>query len=380
MQDIELGPKPSSKFQLKQSPEMEIESRPFLIMPESSDVRKQAVFAFDQEIREKAEEKPSLLSQSGDLPPVPQDIVSAEVQVKAEISLYIYNSETLLKNNENSLARALMVKALQLDPFHIGALKQLSKCFNETTELASKIKIYEQLVKVDYSFETFVQMGHLHYKAGHNEMAKQFYFDGLGLLVSESFELFEVYKNLGNILVKEGDFEGAEEYYNKAFTLNPDSDQLHVNLGTLEVQKNDFSSALERFRRAVNINSSNDKAWVGLALVHNHMGDLQLARANIEKALDLNISNRTAVHLYVNWSQDEKSVDQGIERLQQYLAQVDSDKEMSLVLIHLYCMTNELNLALLEIERVLLWHPDATELIDLERQIRQQMGAQNSAQ
>jgi tetratricopeptide (TPR) repeat protein len=150
----------------------------------------------------------------------------------------------------------------------------------------------------------------------------------------------------------------------------PQSDVLSVNLGTLEIQRGETNLALERFRSALSVNPKNDKAWVGLALVHNMMGDFVLAQANLENAIDCNPRNQTAVHLLASWSVRDSKYDFGIEALENYLSLVDFDQDMSMLLIHLFCLSGRLDLALFEIERFLLWQPDHKDMIDLEMKIR----------
>jgi Flp pilus assembly protein TadD len=176
---------------------------------------------------------------------------------------------------------------------------------------------------------------------------------------------------MGNIYVRQGDFDAAEEFYNKAYTLNSGSDVLLVNFGTLEVQRNDFNKSLYCFRKAVELNDKNDKAWVGLAMVHNQLGDCELAWANIERAIDTNINNRTAVHLAANWGVRDGKISSAIESLQNYLGAVEQDEEMSMVLINLFCMLGHYDEALLEIERVLLWNPSQIEVRQVKKQIKQ---------
>jgi tetratricopeptide (TPR) repeat protein len=210
---------------------------------------------------------------------------------------------------------------------------------------------------------------------GRDQEALESYYEALSVITEENSVLFELYKNMGNIFVRQGDFDGAEEFYNKAYTVNSQSDVLLVNYGTLEVQRSDYDKSLYCFRKAVEVNPANDKAWVGLAMVHNEFGDIELAWANIESALDINPTNRTAVHLAANWGLRDTKIEKAIEYLQQYLASVEQDEDMSLVLINLFCTIGHLEKALLEMERVLLWNPDHKEVRQLKKKIQRSQRA-----
>jgi Flp pilus assembly protein TadD len=145
---------------------------------------------------------------------------------------------------------------------------------------------------------------------------------------------------------------------------------LQVNLGTLALQQQSQEQAVTRFRTALEINPRNDKAWVGLALVHNEMGDHVLSRANLENALDVNAKNRTAVHLAASWAIRDQDYQFAIESLENFVSTVDCDQEMSLLLIHLFCMRNQFVEAQLELERLLLWDPTDEKLLQVEQEIR----------
>ena len=287
----------------------------------------------------------------------------------ASIGELLVNAETLLVHGEKDLARVLVYEALKLDSHNSIALKKAKVFLNPQKDLAQLIAIQKEICKSELSFENTSELAHLYYKNENDEQALRHYHDSLNLIIVEDASLFEVYKNMGNILTRLSDFEGAEEFFHKAFTINPDSDILAVNLGTLAIQRNDFHSALERFRSAVTRNAKNDKAWVGLALVHQEMGDVQLAFANIESAIDLNPHNRTAVHLFASWCIRESRYQNAIEVVQNFLSSVEVDEDLSLVLIHLFCKTNKFSLATLEAERVLLWNPQHQQLSEIHAEL-----------
>ena len=289
-----------------------------------------------------------------------------------QVALLLSNASLLIKHKEMTSARTLVYKALSLNSSHPVALKMAVSFLNPKTEFRAISKIMDVLCQVDYCFENLAMRARGFYEAGEDKKALELYFEAMSIVVDAPKELFDVYKNVGNILTRDKDYDGAEEYYHKAFTLNPSSDTLMINLGTLAMQKQDWGSALQHFRQAVAQNSMNEKAWVGLALVHQAMADLPLAIGNLETALDINPENRTAVHLFSAWVIQLGQYQKAIERLQDFLSRTEVDKDLSLVLIQLFCQTNRLDLALLEIERLLLWIPNDDVLLQVEQEIRDQ--------
>jgi len=287
-----------------------------------------------------------------------------------ETAVLLTNADILFKHGETTLAAHLLRKCLYLNSHHPEALKRLALCLTAEKQLPLKTKVFEALVKSDLCFENMARLGHCYYQQNQDERAKSIYMEALSLMTGESADLFEVFKNLGNISMREGDFEGAEELYNKAFTIDSKSDVLHINLGTLALQQQTQDLAVSRFRMALEINPRNDKAWVGLALVHNDMGDHVLSRANLENALDINSKNRTAVHLAASWAIRDQDYQFAVESLENFVSDVDCDEEMSLLLIHLFCMRNQFVEARLELERLLLWEPTNERLLQVEQEIR----------
>jgi Tfp pilus assembly protein PilF len=287
-----------------------------------------------------------------------------------DIAVLLTNADVLFKHGETEMASHLLRKSLYINSHQPEALKRLALCLTSEKQLPLKTKVFQALVKSDLCFENVARLGHCYYQQNQDEAAKTTYQEALSLMTIESPELFEVFKNLGNIAMREGDFEGAEELYNKAFNLQPRSDVLHVNLGTLALQQQQQEQAVVRFRTALEYNPRNDKAWVGLALVHNEMGDHVLSRANLENALDVNPQNRTAVHLAASWAVRDQDYPFAIESLENFVSHVECDEEMSLLLIHLFCMRNQFVEAQLELERLLLWDPANQRLQQVEQEIK----------
>ncbi|WP_373998892.1 tetratricopeptide repeat protein [Bdellovibrio bacteriovorus] len=323
----------------------------------------------------------SLIEESGKIYFDPQQAIAefeAESQTEKETSVqdprvakFIQNAKLLMKHKEYALAMNLLRQASNVDSKNPATLHLLASCLETTSRLGEALIARKTLAKVDYNFENMCRYATTLYKLGRDQEALDKYFEALAILTEENDYLFEVYKNMGNIFVRQGDFDGAEEYYNKAYTMNSQSDVLLVNFGTLEVQRNDFEKSLYCFRKAVEINPDNDKAWVGLAMVHNQFGDSDLAWANIESALDINPQNRTAVHLAANWGLRDGKIQKAIDALQTYLSSVEEDEDMSLVLINLFCSAGQVDKALIEMERVLLWNPDHKEVRTLKKKILQ---------
>lgn len=301
---------------------------------------------------------------------------AAPTQQKVAITAVtlLTNAKVLLQAGEKQLALNLLRQACNLDSKNPLILRPLAETLESLGLNAEALKVRTALTRYDYKFESVFERAQTCYRMNQDEEALNLFYEALSLLVDEHPALFEIHKNMGNIFVRSGDYEGAEESYNKAYRLNPKSDTLMVNFGTLEIQRGDKGRALSCFRQAVELNSENDRAWVGLAMMHQEFGDLELAWGNLERALELNPANRTAVHLSAHWGHRDQTPWRAIPRLQGYLATVESDEEMSLILVNLFCATGQLAMAELETARILAWNPGRKDLKALLEKLRQEQG------
>lgn len=232
----------------------------------------------------------------------------------------LLNADILLQNKEFELAKKLYSAVLQENPYNDLAVKGLGQISLMLDKFEEASKYYHALVQMQPGFESYKLYADFFYETKEFDQAKKYYSVALECNEYNGPYLFDIYKNSGNIQVHEGDFEAAEEFYSKAFTINPESDVLMVNFGTLELQKGNCDNALLKFREAVELNRSNDKAWVGLALIHRQFADKELAWANIEAALDFNPNNETALRLAIEWAFIDGKTEQIISRLEAFTA------------------------------------------------------------
>lgn len=281
------------------------------------------------------------------------------------VATMLTNARLLVKGNELSLALHLLRAASNRESKNPAVLRLLAEVLEKTNRHDEALVARRALARVDGGFETTFEHAQALYRAGRDEEALAAYYDALSQMTEEHPALFEIQKNMGNVFVRRGDYDSAEECYNKAHAINPRSDVLLVNFGTLEVQRGDMGRSLEHFRRAVELNSANDRAWAGLAMIHDRFGDHELAWGGLERALDINPMNRTAVILAAHWAIRDQSPRRAIPRLQDFVSAGEADDEISLALVNLYCAAGRIDLANLETGRVLAWSPARADVREL---------------
>lgn len=281
------------------------------------------------------------------------------------------NAELLSKENDTKLSIVLLRQAANLEPRNYKILYLLS----DQLEVHKKFKEAEvgwkNLVQFYPSFDTHYRYAQCLYLQENDQEAVKHYFACMIYVEDKSIELFEVYKNIGNIFVRTGDYEAAEEYYQKAFSINKNSDSLLVNFGTLEIQRGEYEQALHCLRLAAELNPRNDKAWIGLALVHRNMGDFELSIGNLKRALDVKANNRTAIMLFHSWAESKEDRDQSYDYVVDYIVENPEDVEMSLLSIQNQAQKKNIFLAQMELMRIHMFQPNNQEINHLRQQLGQ---------
>ncbi len=276
----------------------------------------------------------------------------------------------LLANNENYLANALLAKELQQNIHDTGITFRLGMGYLQAKCFKSARSCFGEVRKNLGSFESYFYYAKACEGLEEHVDAKEAYLDALLISTINLDLLFEAYKNIGNIYLREKNLDIAEDFYHKAYALFPNSAQLAVNMGTLEMQKLDSSNAIERFRKALRIDPHFAAAWVGLALSYQQFGDFDMAWASLLKAIEYDFKNSTALLLIAQWAIKQDSIDLALSHLMTFFDNGEFDSMLSQAFVELCIHTNKFNLARLELERSLLWDPRNSDLLTFDKALR----------
>lgn len=273
-------------------------------------------------------------------------------------------------NSEAQLDLQDLYCVLQIEPNNSFIALELAKRLQKLNRLDEAYKILVNVLKIDSRFETLNALAQVEYQIERIDDAFHHLQQALLIAPENGAVLFEVFKTLGNIFVRKGDFESAEDSYNKAHRLDPESDILHVNFGTLAIQRSDWDTSAERFRFALEKNPANDKAWVGLALAHRMKGDFELSWGNIEAALENNPLNETALGLALEWSTYDGREFRALDLIRAYLIEGGWSERLSLAFSWLSWRRGEGDKARLELERLLAVNPKNLQALSLLAEMR----------
>ncbi len=214
---------------------------------------------------------------------------------------FLYNALILIQNREFQLATQLLKKSVDIYPENQDLNYWLALSLRESGRSDDSIEQFLSFISENSKPEALFRFAETLYQNHKDAMAIEAFQIFFSTVEQGNPFLFDAFKFCGISYLRQGDLDGAEEYFNKAFTLNNQSSELLVNYGTLEIQRNNFAEALVRFREALHVNKNNDRAWVGLAMIHNQLGDIELAYGNLREAHSIEPSNTTAIDLMISW-------------------------------------------------------------------------------
>lgn len=287
------------------------------------------------------------------------------------VALLFHNAQVLFSFDEVNDALILLREALNLDSFNVHLLDLCRKALLRIGIPDESLNLLELSQRIQYTPEKSIELARLYVTNEKNDQALAQLFDVLSQLVEDEILLFETYKNIGCVYLKEKEFDLAQEYFHKAYAINSIDDTLLVNLGVLEYLKKDVSQSLFYLREAVNNNQKNDKAWVGLAMAHLEFGDRDLSWSNLTKALDIEPMNRTALILLNDLAESDSQLEYCQNALIKFLEGENFDEQISHLLIHVFIKRNDFQRAQLESLKSYLWNPQSIKNQDLYNKITQ---------
>lgn len=280
-----------------------------------------------------------------------------------------HNADLLFKNNEFSLAKSIYAKLHEAKPEESKYLERLGYCFKNLKQFENAELCFCKWVELKDDFESLVCLASFYYEQKSFLRAKRFYLRALCVPKENNELLFTTFKNLGNISLLEKDFEQAEDYYNRAQRLNPESDVLSVNYGSLFFQLNDIPKAIFSYQEALRINPKNAKAWMGLSLMYRHCNELDLSWGNLQNALENDPNNISTLKLCTKWGLAEYKYDLAIDFLERFIEKNEFNAEVSNLLACVYYQAGEEQSSIFELDKVLSFEPDNEDAIKLKNAI-----------
>jgi len=119
----------------------------------------------------------------------------------------------------------------------------------------------------------------------HNQTAEQ----------QNTTQRYEVLRQLGDCYSSVGNYQQAQQCYEKAAIIAPDESAPYVGLGVLAMQQNRLDDAEIAFRVACRLDNRSAKAYAGLAMIAQQRADYKQAFDLYLRCLELDADNLTAL-------------------------------------------------------------------------------------
>ena len=171
---------------------------------------------------------------------------------------------------------------------------------NENWNIAESL--FASLLERRRNAEDLAGLGQALLQQNRLEEAEECLLDALNYIREPCPLLFIVQKNLGYICLLNQNLAMAEEYYNKAYTLNPQSSSLQFHRAYLHLKQGEYKSAENGFKNFLQNQPNNPKAWLGLALSRKALKKWRMAEACLLQCLDLDPQNKQALQLKDQWT------------------------------------------------------------------------------
>ena len=113
--------------------------------------------------------------------------------------------------------------------------------------------------------------------------------------------LFNAYKHLGHIALMNKNYDTADEYYNKAYSIDPNNNSLKMCRSLLSIKQKKYEQAEPLLKSFLKDQDKDSKAWLYLAIVRYNLGDRDMALACLSCCLDIDPSNKKAHYLKKKW-------------------------------------------------------------------------------
>ena len=120
------------------------------------------------------------------------------------------------------------------------------------------------------------------------------------------------WNNHGNVLVRQNNFVGAAEAFQKAEQLDPNYADAYNNLGNLCREQADYNAAAQHCERAVQLKPDYSEAWNNLGLVYSNQNLRSRALACFEKAIQLRPGYAEVYNNLANVLKDLRRIDESV--------------------------------------------------------------------
>ena len=161
----------------------------------------------------------------------------------------------------------------------------------------------------------FINMGSVLNRLEHHQQAEECYEQALQLQPNSAV----IYNNIGNNYYNQGRFTQAELAFQKALQINPANSEALNSLGCLLKEQGNYEQAERYFLSAIELKPEFYKAHVNLGSIYEMSKNAEQARKHLLFALELNPQSSSTYFMLGNLLFEDKAFDQAIEHYEKAL-------------------------------------------------------------
>lgn len=180
---------------------------------------------------------------------------------------------------------------------------------------------------------------------------------------------FAVVQEKGDCYASMGQYEPAQQYYERAATLEPDDPRPYVGLGVIGIQQERWEDADTAFRVALRLDAQCSRAYTGLAMIAEQRQEHRKAFDCYLKSLECDPDNLTALLGLFQASCRMGSFRQVIYYLDLYLQSHPQDTSVMFSLAALYVKDGSLIKAKRMLQELIVLTPDNHEAVNLLEEV-----------
>lgn len=279
----------------------------------------------------------------------------------------VSEAQLLLQNKDYLLARNCFSYLLRKNLKDQTAMEGLGECFFNLREFDSAKKCFKALWELHQKDTYAIKLGLCFLEEGNSAGAESAFLKVKSPHQIESPLRFEFEKAWGNIWMERKQWEMAEQHYQNALQLLPDSVAVEVNLGTLYLNKKDQEKARAAFNRALKLEPSSSKALCGLALISIEEKNPSEACSLLKRSIEGDPQNSLALLCLSQMTLDQKEKNQLIEQLREFLQKEPHQGEIRFQLARLLMEQKRFNESYEEADRAIKSLPGDLRIINLKK-------------
>ncbi len=252
-----------------------------------------------------------------------------------DISLYLGLTNIYLRKNKIehaldllSTAKKVIEKKEKRDPKdEVQYRYLLAVTIAKSGDIEGSRKILSEIISKEINFSpAYVALANSYLKEDKTNIAEFIVKQGVDR-VKENAPLVNI---MGMIEQKKNNFLAAQQWFDRALTLDPNFTLALVNKGNIFLDRGDYKSAEPLYEKALAIDPYDVNAYVGLGILKRRQGEYEAAKISLSRAVELDPFNKMArYNLAIVYADHLKKPQDAIRLFHEVIQLTDKKDEMN---------------------------------------------------